>query len=54
MMRFSETPENTKFGKRECVKSVFLFLANYILLMLIVSLFIWLNSLRIPGQEFLP
>lgn len=54
MMRFSETPENTKFGKKECVKSVFLFLANYILLMLIVSLFIWLNSLRIPGQEFLP
>lgn len=54
MIRFSEPPENEKFGKKECVKSVFIFLGNYILLMLIVCLFIWLNTLRIEGQEFWP
>ena len=34
------------------VKGVFVFLANYIILLLLVCLFVWLNSLRTDGQGF--
>ena len=34
------------------VKGVFVFLANYIILLLLVCLFVWLNSLRTGGQGF--
>ena len=40
-MRYADPAETNKiFGKNECIKSVFIFLGNYILLMALVVLFI--------------
>ena len=44
-MKYSYSPEAKKFGRNECVQSVFIFLANYIIVLLMVLLFIWLNTL---------
>ena len=51
-MRYSDPADVKKFGKRECVRSVFDFLANYVVLLALVVLFIWLNTLRLPGENF--
>ena len=52
-MRYADPAETNKiFGKNECIKSVFIFLGNYILLMALVVLFIWINTLHIEGQSF--
>ncbi len=51
-MRYSESPEGKKFGRNECVLSVFLFLANFLILMAWVFAFIWINSMRIDGASF--
>ena len=52
-MRYADPAATNKvFGKNECVKSVLIFLGNYILLMALVVLFIWVNTLHIEGQSF--
>ena len=52
-MKYSYSPEAKKFGRNECVQSVFIFLANYIIVLLMVLLFIWLNTLGQEGETFL-
>ena len=52
-MRYSDSAETKKFGKRECVRSVFDFLFNYAILLALVVTFIWINTLRVPGETFM-
>ena len=47
-MRYADPAEVRKFGKTECVKSVFSFLANYLVTVCMVILFLWLDAF---GQE---
>ena len=49
-MRYADSAERRTFGKVECVKSVFAFLFNYLILLLLVALFIWMNTLAIEGR----
>ena len=51
-MRYADSAERRTFGKVECVKSVFAFLFNYLILLLLVALFIWMNTLAIEGESF--
>lgn len=52
-MRYSDPADVKKFGKNECVQSVFIFLTNYVLLFALVFLFIWINTLRIENGDFI-
>lgn len=52
-MRYADSAEIKKFGTAECVKSVFVFLANYLLLMALIVLFLWINSMR-DGVQSIP
>ncbi len=45
-MRNSDQTDFKKFGKTECARSVAIFLFNYLVVLLLVALFMWLNSLR--------
>ena len=51
-MRYGDSTERKKFGKVECVKSVFAFFCNYLILLFLVALFIWMNTLAIEGESF--
>lgn len=48
-MMYSETTESKTFGRDECVKSVFLFLFNYIVFLGIISFFIFFNTVYTDG-----
>lgn len=48
-MMYSETTESKTFGRDECVKSVFLFLFNYIVFLGIISFFIFFNTVYTEG-----
>ena len=50
-MMYSETTENKKFGREECVKSVFLFLFNYLVFLGLIAFFIFFNTLEFAGGE---
>ena len=52
-MRYAYPADPKKFGRNECVKSVFIFLVNYIFVLLLVVLFIWINTLGQEGEDFL-
>lgn len=52
-MRYAYPADPKKFGRNECVKSVFIFLVNYIFVLLLVALFIWINTLGQEGEDFL-
>lgn len=47
---YSETTESRKFGKDECVKSVFLFLFNYAVFLGIIAFFVFFNTLNAPEE----
>ncbi len=53
-MRYAD-PADIKdtFGKNECIKSVFIFLGNYIIALLMIGLFIWMNTTRAESGDFL-
>lgn len=51
-MRYANPVENKKFGRNECVKSVFIFLLNYAIVLLLVAMFIWMNTLGQEGETF--
>ena len=51
-MRYTDPVEVKKFGKNECVKSIFVFFLNYLLVLLIVALFIWMNTIGQEGETF--
>ena len=51
-MRYSDPADVKSFGKGECVRSVFDFLINYIILLALVVLFIWLNTIKVPNENF--
>lgn len=52
-MRYSDPADVKSFGKGECVRSVFDFLINYIILLALVVLFIWLNTIKVPDENFI-
>ena len=41
---YSETTESKKFGRDECIKSVFLFLFNYAIFLAFIAFFIFFNT----------
>ncbi len=43
-MRYADPSEVKKFGKSECVASVFIFLLNYLILVCMVVLFLWMDT----------
>ena len=43
-MRQADPTETKKFGKAACVKSVLVFLANYLILLLFLLLFLWMGT----------
>ena len=45
-MRQADPTETKKFGKAACVKSVLVFLANYLILLLFLLLFLWMGTLE--------
>ena len=47
-MMYSEMVEGKKFTRKSGVQSAFLFLFNYVLLLLVITFFIFLNSLKKP------
>ena len=52
---YSNTTESKKFGRDECVKSVFLFLFNYAVFLGIIAFFLFFNTLYASdgtGQSF--
>lgn len=51
-MRYTDPVEVKKFGKNECAKSIFVFFLNYLLVLLIVALFIWMNTIGQEGETF--
>ena len=52
-MRYAEPVEVKKFGRNECVKSVLVFAVNYIIVLALVSLFIWVNTIGRAGEDFI-
>ena len=51
-MSYSEKAEVKKFTRGAVVRSVFLFLLNYVILLLLVAFFIFLNSLESGRETF--
>ncbi len=51
-MRYTDPVEVKKFGKNECAKSIFVFFLNYLLVLLIVAMFIWMNTIGQEGETF--
>ncbi len=53
-MMYSETTESKKFGRDECIKSVFLFLFNYAIFLAFIAFFIFFNTVygADGGQSF--
>ena len=49
-MRNSDQTDFKKFGKTECARSVAIFLFNYLVMLLLVALFMWLNSLYVEDS----
>lgn len=43
-MRYADPSEVKKFGKTECVTSVLVFLLNYLILVCMVVLFLWIDT----------
>lgn len=52
-MRYAEPVEVKKYGRNECVKSVLVFAVNYIIVLALVSLFIWVNTIGRAGEDFI-
>ena len=52
-MRYAEPVEVKKFGRNEGVKSVLVFAVNYIIVLALVSLFIWVNTIGRAGEDFI-
>ena len=46
--------QKEKFGARDIAKSVFVFLANYVLLFAIIFLSMLLNSVNAENKDFIP
>ena len=52
-MMYSEMVEGKKFTRKSGVQSAFLFLFNYVLLLLVITFFIFLNSLEKQADSFI-
>ncbi len=48
---YSEAAEGKKFGKSECVKSIFLFLFNYLVFLGLIAFFVFFNTLKSPEED---
>ena len=51
-MRYADPGEVKKYSKNECAKSIFVFFLNYLLVLLIVAMFIWMNTIGQEGETF--